>query len=393
MVEEIRDTLARELGTRQTPKDALDVELFKRVIDAIPTETLAGMRDAAMLLCGWHGGGRRRSEIVAARVEHFTRGKGGLHWLIPRSKTDQHGQGLEVPLAEVNDVRYCPVRAFERWCRAAQIHEGPVFRAIDKGGNVAADALNGQEIARRVKRYASAAGLDPKSFSGHSVRRGFITSASEDGSSLPEIMAVSGHKTTGMVMRYVQTSKLIEDSPARGLLDDGQVPRYLRRLIWPVAVEFDVDLFELVGREQALSMFDWIVDGGVEMQAVAPKLFLAPGWKTQLAAHDAIRIHRNKLEALAWMFVEQQLGAAIGAPMQNLLDVHCGSLSPARQKLVADAVSCGRCVLVLSHCMGGKLVNASDESSLIAGEDAHGSVQEQRQSIQLGFLFVPKVSL
>ena len=40
---------------------------------------------------------------------------------------------------------------------------------------------NGTTLPDIIKRYAAAAGLDPKVFAGHSLRAGFITSALEAG--------------------------------------------------------------------------------------------------------------------------------------------------------------------------------------------------------------------
>jgi site-specific recombinase XerD len=49
-----------------------------------------------------------------------------------------------------------------------------------------------------VKRYAAAAGFDPKDFAGHSLRAGFVTSALEDGADMFKVMDVTRHRSKAM---------------------------------------------------------------------------------------------------------------------------------------------------------------------------------------------------
>ena len=78
--------------------------------------------------------------------------------------------------------QYCPARALLLWLKAAGIESGPVFRAVDRGGN-ARPTLSAQMVARIVKKYAAKAGFDPKDYAGHSLRRGHVTSAKAAGKS------------------------------------------------------------------------------------------------------------------------------------------------------------------------------------------------------------------
>jgi site-specific recombinase XerD len=54
---------------------------------------------------------------------------------------------------------------------------GRVFRSITRGGRVGAAGLSAESVADLVKAYAQRAGLDASTFSGHSLRSGFLTSA------------------------------------------------------------------------------------------------------------------------------------------------------------------------------------------------------------------------
>ncbi|RPH56678.1 MAG: hypothetical protein EHM89_15085, partial [Acidobacteria bacterium] len=84
-IEGVRDKFARILG-KAPRKQKLAIEavgegLLFRVCDLI-SDDVRGVRDRAMILVGWSGGGRRRSEIVAARVEDFTEIEEGIRWSI-----------------------------------------------------------------------------------------------------------------------------------------------------------------------------------------------------------------------------------------------------------------------------------------------------------------------
>jgi hypothetical protein len=89
-----------------------------------------------------------------------------LELVIKRSKTDQLGAGatLEIPFGR--KAATCPVRALRACLEVAGIVDGPVFREVDRHGNVAPARLSAQTVARVVKRRLRAAGFDPPPFSG-----------------------------------------------------------------------------------------------------------------------------------------------------------------------------------------------------------------------------------
>jgi integrase len=224
LISEARNTLARLKGTapKKQKRDlgAVGGGLLFRVVDLI-SDDVRGVRDRAMILVGWQGGGRRRSEIAAARVEHFRDVEGGLEWTIPRSKADQMGKGFSVALTPENDEQYCPVRALRRWLEVSKIERGPVFRGVDMvTGEIMQAGLAPVGVARRVQHYARLLGLDPKDFGGHSLRSGFVTSAYKLGRSMPDIMHASGHHSVQEVMGYIRRAGLVEESAGRGLIGE-----------------------------------------------------------------------------------------------------------------------------------------------------------------------------
>ena len=72
--------------------------------------------------------------------------------------------------------------------------------------------MSDKSVALCIKKYASFAGLDSNKYSGHSLRSGFATSAAELGAEERSIMAMTGHKTTQMVRRYIQEANLFKNN-------------------------------------------------------------------------------------------------------------------------------------------------------------------------------------
>jgi site-specific recombinase XerD len=182
---------------------------------ATAPDKLAGLRDRALLLVGF-GGALRRSELVALDVADVAETETGLLVTIRSSKTDQERQGATIAIAR-GDVA-CPVKALRVWLDAAGIESGPIFRPIDKGGTVLASRLTDRSVANIVKAYAKRAGFDASTFSGHSLRAGFLTSAAGKGASIFKMMDVSRHKSVDTLRGYVRDAELFKDHAGTGLL-------------------------------------------------------------------------------------------------------------------------------------------------------------------------------
>jgi len=72
--------------------------------------------------------------------------------------------------------------------------------------------LTDQTVALIIKKYLELAGIDFKNYSGHSLRSGFATSAAESGAEERTIMAMTGHKSTEMVRRYIKDANLFKNN-------------------------------------------------------------------------------------------------------------------------------------------------------------------------------------
>jgi integrase len=141
---------------------------------------------------------------------------GGLQVMIRRSKTDQEGQGATIAI--VSGSMACPVAAVRAWIEAAGIMEGPLFRAVAKGGRLGTERLSDRTVANVVKAQARRVGLNANEFSGHSLRSGFLTSAAARGASIFKMMDVSRHKSMDTLRGYVRDADLFRDHAGSGLL-------------------------------------------------------------------------------------------------------------------------------------------------------------------------------
>jgi len=221
VIEGVRDKFARTLGTApKKQKHAIEAtgeELLFRICDSISND-VRGVRDLAMILVGWSSG-RRRSEITAALVEHFTEIEEGIRWVIPRSKADQVGKGLVVLMKPSDDKRYCPVLALRHWFKVSKIESGPVFRGVNMDtGEIMDVALAPEGVSRRIQHYVKLLGLDPADFGGHSLRSGFVTTAHRLGAKPMDIAASTGHHGVNQVNEYIRRAGL-EDAAGPGLLN------------------------------------------------------------------------------------------------------------------------------------------------------------------------------
>ena len=172
---------------------------------------IRGARDCALLLIGF-AGAFRRSELVAIQVEDMQFVDEGLVIRLRRGKTDQAGTGRDVAIPFMRG-KFCPVKSVIEWLAQSAITGGALFRSVDRYGNVTERGLSAQSVALIVKQRATAIGLDPRQFSGHSLRAGFVTSAARGGASTWKICQQTGHQSEAVMQRYIRDSHLFTDNP------------------------------------------------------------------------------------------------------------------------------------------------------------------------------------
>jgi site-specific recombinase XerD len=206
--------IRRTFGAARNKKAPAVAAKMHSMVATAP-EGLAGLRDRALLLLGF-AGAFRRSELVALDVADIEETETGLLVTIRRGKTDQEGAGRTIAIPR-GDIA-CPVKALRVWLEGAAIAAGPIFRPIDRAGRVRASRLTCRSVANFVKAYAGRAGFDASTFSGHSLRSGFLTSAAAKGASIFKMMDQSGHKSVDTLRGYVRDAELFKDHAGAGLL-------------------------------------------------------------------------------------------------------------------------------------------------------------------------------
>jgi len=207
--------IKRRKGSNQKGKKPLLINNLKQIINVIDDQKIneiKKIRDRSILLIGFSGG-FRRNEIVSLNFDDLDFVTEGLKITLRRSKTDQFGEGLLKGLPYFNNAKYCPVRSIQKWLNITKINSGPLFRRFSKGLKLLENRLSDQTVALLIKEYLNLAGVDSKNYSGHSLRSGFATSAAESGAEERSIMAMTGHKSTEMVRRYIKEANLFKNNP------------------------------------------------------------------------------------------------------------------------------------------------------------------------------------
>ncbi len=102
----------------------------------------------------------------------------------------------------------------QAWIEQAGVNGGPLFRSINRHGQVQPGRLSGIDVARVVKKLAERAGLDAAKYAGHTLRAGHATSAAIAGASERSIMNQTGHRSVQMVRRYIRDGSLFRENSA-----------------------------------------------------------------------------------------------------------------------------------------------------------------------------------
>jgi integrase len=206
LLRQARKAQARN-GISVRKKTAAVIEPLQALL-ATCTDGLRGVRDRALLLLAWSGGGRRRSEVVSLQVTDVRRLDADT-WVyaLGTTKTDASGVRREKPL------KGTAAQALAAWLAAAPASSGPLFRRLHRGNTVGTTALTADHVARMVQRRAKLAGLEGD-WAAHSLRSGFVTEAGRQGVPLGEVMAMTEHRGIGTVMGYFQAGSLLTSRAA-----------------------------------------------------------------------------------------------------------------------------------------------------------------------------------
>lgn len=207
-VQKCLNGLVRELGEAPVRAPALGADDIRRILRKLPRQdgrlTIASLRDRALLLVVY-AGAFRRSEAAGLLREDVVFEGNNARVLLRRSKTDQESAGVWVGIGQGKRRYTCPVHALRAWFDASP-RATHVFHPVDRWGSVSARPLQDKGIGRIVKRLAHLGGLDPESFTAHSLRAGLATDLNAAGMSTAQVQQGTRHRSVTMVSVYNRPS-------------------------------------------------------------------------------------------------------------------------------------------------------------------------------------------
>src|SRR5882762_4338697 len=167
----------------------------RKLLDLPAEDTVAGLRDRAILSIGLQVG-LRRAEIAALTVGdlHQNRGYDSLRVMRKGGRRDA---------LAINPQTAARLRAyFDAVGHGADI-DGPLFRPLKHNGKRRDERrrMDPDAIDRVVRKYAAVLGLD-RGYSAHSMRATFITTALENGAQLEDVQKAAGHRDPGTTKLY-----------------------------------------------------------------------------------------------------------------------------------------------------------------------------------------------
>jgi integrase len=231
---------ARDAGVDWKPSTSPTATAHRAMLDSVRSigrGHAKAVRDRAILLIGW-AAALRRSEICALNLGDVETRVDGVHLRIRKSKTDTTSRGETLPIRRGKHPATDPVSALQEWIAVLDPdgtapRDTPLFQSLDRHGNLVAGAvnpsprrkttrrtgrLNGEDIQAVIRTRLEEAGIATgdalAEFSGHSLRRGFITEAASQGHDALAISKQSRHKTLSIVAQYVDDARALEQSVA-----------------------------------------------------------------------------------------------------------------------------------------------------------------------------------
>lgn len=213
----VRDTLKgikNTIGTSQTMKAPIITEDLRSMVEFCEDD-LIGKRDRAIFLIGF-AGAFRRSELVGIKREDLNFNNNGIEITLRRSKTDQEGKGVIVPIPYGSNPATCPVRSLKSWLEDSNIGSGHIFRGVDKHGNINANGLTPTAVGLIIKRNGHIKERHSE-YGGHSLRAGFCTQAAINNVSVHSSMKQARQKKVETHQKYIRIANMWTDCAATKL--------------------------------------------------------------------------------------------------------------------------------------------------------------------------------
>lgn len=193
-----------------------------RLIQSYKGDDLRTLRDLAVAAFGTIRGWRSAT-IVGLRLEYCTFEQRGVSIELRNEKNIRNGECITAATPHSADHQHCLPCILRRYVRALRrlgIEEGPVFRRLDRWGNISTDPLTTKAITFLLRRGLSNAGVpNPKSYSSHSYRHGLVQSAINQHWSFADIMSVTLHRSYRGLQPYLRLDPW-RNAPKRSLFDE-----------------------------------------------------------------------------------------------------------------------------------------------------------------------------
>ncbi len=224
---EVRKTLKgieRIHGQPKRKAKAFRLEDLERMIVGLAeSKHMKSVRDRALLLVGFFGA-FRRSELVGLNIDHLVWESEGVIITLPRSKTDQTGEG-KIKALPYGEGLLCAASALRQWLELSETDQGPVFRGITRWSALKPERLNPASVNQILKTAAENAGLDfVPDLSSHSLRRSLATNAHRSGATFESIKRQGGWTHDNTVWEYIEEAQRFEDNAVAVLLSKAKQP-------------------------------------------------------------------------------------------------------------------------------------------------------------------------
>ncbi|QEP41670.1 integrase [Ectothiorhodospiraceae bacterium BW-2] len=219
VVQKCLEGIRREHGRPKKKAKALQLEHLAAMLSYLRSQptTLKSTRDIALLLTGFMGA-FRRSELVAIRVEDLSWQSEGILITLPRSKTDQYGEGSVRALPSGMESASAVV-AIEQWLKLAGLSSGPLFRAVNRWDQLGDKPLYPGSVNDILKKIGTQCGFDfILELSSHSLRRGLSTSAARESVDFELIKKQGGWRDDAVVREYIEAGRLFADNATHALM-------------------------------------------------------------------------------------------------------------------------------------------------------------------------------
>ncbi len=220
LVRKTMEGIRRTHGQPKRKAKALRLEHIAQMLNYLQhlPDSKKKYRDIALVLTGFFGA-FRRSELVAIQVSDLVWEPEGLLIRLPRSKTDQQATGLMRALPFGESV-CCPATSIKMWMDTADIVAGPLFRAVNRWGQVQTKQMNPGGINDLLKILGQACQFDfALDLSSHSFRRGLSTSAARERVDFELIKKQGGWRNDATVWEYIEEGQQLTNNASLILME------------------------------------------------------------------------------------------------------------------------------------------------------------------------------